>query len=111
MIIIRRSLKAVLYASFEIIVAALLLNYSLKWFLLYFFMYFIYRTCALYEASRATSRYWQASNDLKLLALMHKMNISPEEAERMFSEHMESTLSESEQRALAEDFSIAKGQG
>ena len=105
-ILMSRSAKALLSYWAEIIVAIVLLQYSLKWFLFFWFIQTIYAATARYEGNRCLIRAYQISNECKILAIMKKVNATGEDAGKEF-EIMKSSLTEKQIKELEKDFAVA----
>ncbi len=82
----RRSVSALLRHWVEIIVAIVLLAYSLKWFLLFWFLRTIYSSAARDELIHARMRVYQLGNECKLIALMKKLGVEDKEVDKVFEE-------------------------
>jgi len=105
-ILTRRSAQAILYAAPEIIVAALLLNYSIKWFLFFWFIQTIFAATSRSETSRCLMRTYQVANDCKLMAIMKALKVTPEDVERICKESTDN-MPERAVKRLEDDYAVA----
>ncbi|MBU0661006.1 hypothetical protein KKG22_02380 [Patescibacteria group bacterium] len=94
--------KIVLAYFIEITVAFLILFLfdSIEWFLLYAFVIYLIQSEKRTDCLRKLIRVYQVGNEIKLLAIIKKMNISEEEIDNIF----EDNLSDEQKKDLEKDF-------
>lgn len=105
LISLRRAGKATLSLSLEIIVGAVILNYSLKWFLFYWFLHNIFWLSSKFDYARAQTRVYQVFNECKLLALMQRLNVAPEDVAKVYEDER-SKWPDKNVKTFAEDYTI-----
>jgi hypothetical protein len=107
-IMMRRCLRGICAYWLEIGVAIVLLQYSLKWFLLFWFVQTIYSTTARYEANRCIMRTFQIGNECKIIAIMRSLGVTPEDANKILDE-VKVEMTEKQRKHMEDDFRIALG--
>ena len=87
----------------ELIIAIVLYNFSLKAFLIYAFFWIIIKIDITTDYLRKVIRTFQVMNELKLLAIVKKLDIKEEELDKLVEE-MNSKLTDEQRKDLDEDF-------
>src|ERR1035438_4099022 len=106
-ILMRRSAKAILNYSVEILVAVILLQYSMKWFLLFWFVQTIFSNERRYEANRCLLRVYQFGNESKIHSIMTHLGLNSEDAAKRYLEELKAEMTAEDYKKLEQDFIVA----
>jgi len=99
-----KRVKLLLRYWFEIGVGALLVWWveDVRWFLFYAFVIVLWVTAYQTDYLRKLIRVFQTLNEMKLLGIMQRLGITPEEGQALGDE-VESNLTEEQRRSLYQD--------
>ena len=67
--------------------AAALLYFDIRYFLLFWFVYWIFKSHIFFDAHRKLLRVLSFSNEIKMLAAMKKLGVHPEELQTALTEY------------------------
>jgi hypothetical protein len=103
----KRAAKSLLYFIPEIVVAWLLLDHSIKWFLMFWFAQQLFAANARHAGARSVARVFQIGNECKIIAVMEKLGVTPEDANAIFNREYKDKMTEKDYKKLEEDFIVA----
>lgn len=98
-------MKIFLAYAIEVIIGFCILVFSedIKWFLFYSFCFLLFVIVRLGEYLRKMIRVFQVMNEIKLIAIVRKLNISNEEAQKVADEVRQKT-GEEKWRVIEKEF-------
>jgi hypothetical protein len=102
-----KTYKFILYAV-EIIIAAIILHFSLQFFLLYFFVSFIWKIEQATDYLRKLIRIFQIINDARFLAMMDKLGVKEEELNDKL-EDMKGNMTHQQWQEIEKEFKELSG--
>jgi hypothetical protein len=91
-------LKTLLIYFGEMLIGILIINYSIKLFLVYLLFILIFR----FEAIRKLTRLYNVSTEIKILAIAKKIGMAEKEIEQVADEQFKK-LSDKQRRSLERD--------
>jgi hypothetical protein len=97
-------IKILLGYWLEILVGGLILIFvpDIRWFLFYLLVILLLSSALLIDSLRKIIRIYQVANEGKLMSIIKKLNITPEELQKLGDEY-ESTLTDKQKKSLYRD--------
>ena len=97
-------IKILLGYWLEILVGGLILIFvpDIRWFLFYLLVILLLSSALLIDSLRKIIRIYQVANEGKLMGIIKKLNITPEELQKLGDEY-ESTLTDKQKKSLYRD--------
>jgi hypothetical protein len=103
----RRSFKSFLRCWPDLAIALALLYYvDIRWFYAYCFVEWLICHSAWNDHRRSQMRVYQIGNECKLLAIMEKLGVTIEDAERMFNTNVRDKMDDTAYEHLQGDYKI-----
>jgi len=101
-----RGVRTIKSAWLEILAAGGLLYFSVKLFLMFGFIYFIWRLYSELDYIRAGIRIYQVANEARMLAIIRKLGIEESELEAMGNE-INAKMSSEARKNIKDDYTLS----